>query len=55
MKIEKTSSEILNIRKTISNKFLITNKKGEEKEIDIVSYYQDDELMGYDNDETIYY
>ena len=54
MKIEKTDSEVLSIRKTTSNKFLITNKKGKEKEIDIVSYYQDDELNGYDNEENIY-
>jgi len=54
IKIEKQNSEVLNIRKTISNTFTITNSKGEKMEIDIVSYYQDDEFAGYDNDETIY-
>lgn len=54
MKIEKQSSEILNIRKTVSNKFLIINDKNETMEIDIVTYFQDDEISGYDNEETLY-
>ena len=54
MKIEKTDYEVLNIRKTTSNKFCITNDKNETMNIDIVSYYSDDDIVGYENDETLY-
>ena len=54
MKLEKISDEILSIRKSISNKFTITNSKNETMDIDIVSYMQDDEVAGWDSDETIY-
>lgn len=54
MKLEKTSSECLNVRKTMSNKFTITNNKNETMDIDIVSFMQDDEVAGWDSDETIY-
>jgi len=54
MKIEKTNEEITNIRKTTVYDFILTNDKGEEKEIRISTYYCDDEMTGYDNDETFY-
>jgi FKBP-type peptidyl-prolyl cis-trans isomerase (trigger factor) len=53
MKIEKTSEEIVRMRKTTSTLFTLTNKKGESKEIEIQNYYQDDDLAGYESEETI--
>lgn len=54
MKIQKDGFQVLSVRKTVSNRFTITNDKNETMEIDIVSFYQDDDLMGIDSEETLY-
>jgi len=53
IKIEKTNEQVLSIRKTTEATFTLTDKKGREIELVINNYNQDDEIAGWDNDETI--
>lgn len=54
IKIEKTDEQVISIRKTTETTFTLTDKDGKEREIKIGNYNQDDEIAGWDSDETIY-
>lgn len=55
MKIEKGREEVVNIRKTTKTDFTLTSVDHETKEITIEKFTSDDEIGGWDSDETIYY
>lgn len=55
MQIEKGRDDVVNLRKTTKTDFILTNKEHETKEITIENFTNDDEISGYDSDETIYY
>jgi hypothetical protein len=51
--IKKISDEVRNIRKVIDYKLEITNRKGEKMNIVYNTFYEDDEIGGYDFENTI--
>lgn len=54
VQIEKDNEEVTSIRKNTETDFTLTNEAGETKEVRIAKYISDDDVGGYDNDETIY-
>ena len=54
MKIEKTHNEIISFSKVEETDYLLTNNKGEEKELTIRTFYNDDSRSCPEQEETLY-
>lgn len=54
MKTTLINEQILSSRITKAYYLTLENKKGEEMDVRVENYTQDDEIMGWDNNQSIY-